>query len=403
MAISRRTPPEDCNGCYDSRTVLTAFSLATYRSRVTKVRQRLATAGLDALIVNMPDNINYLSGFDSLGFLWYQALLVTTKPTTPAFFTRNSEEPCVHELSALESATYYDIATQDPVELVANSLRDAGLANGRIGVELQAFTFLPDQYLRLRKYLPNARFEDASTIVCQERLIKTPQEIEYQRTAARMADCAMRAAFGALRPGISEVAVAGKIAAALGEAGSEYAAISPMVAAGRRSAMTHAMPSRQVISAGDVVIIELAGVCNRYHSILMRTAVVGRPSARVRETSELLAEAFRAAIDACKPGAPVGAPNKVCNSILNRLDLARTRVHRIGYSLGLAYPPTWLEALILDESVAAVLAPNMSFTIEPNLSLYDEGFGLKLGDTVLCTAGGPVGLSELPAAITVIE
>lgn len=383
--------------------MLTAFPLATYRSRIANVRKRLEASGLDALVVNMPDNINYLSGFDSLGFLWYQALIITARPSAPIFFTRNSEEPCVHELSAIESATYYDIATQDPIELVASALKNAGVAGGRIGLELQAFTFLPDQYLRLRKLLPSAQFEDVSSLVCQERLIKTPQEVEYQRTAARMADYAMKAAFTTLRPGISEVAVAGRIAAALGEAGSEYAAISPMVATGRRSAMTHAMPSRQVISTGDVVIIELAGVCNRYHSILMRTAVVGRPSARVRETSALLAEAFQAAVEACKPGAPVGGPNTLCNSILNRLNLSRTRVHRIGYSLGLAYPPTWLEALILDESVDATFAPNMSFTIEPNLSLYDEGFGLKLGDTVLCTAGGPVSLSELPPTLTVIE
>jgi Xaa-Pro dipeptidase len=88
---------------------------------------------------------------------------------------------------------------------------------------------------------------------------------------------------------------------------------------------------------------------------------------------------------------------------LNRLNLAGARVHRIGYSLGLAYPPTWLEALVLDESVDDVFAANMSFSIEPNLSFYQEGFGLKLGDTVLCTERGSVSLSELPPALTVID
>ena len=42
----------------------------------------------------------------------------------------------------------------------------------------------------------------------------------------------------------------------------------------------------------------------------------------------------------------------------------------------------------------------MSFTIEPNLSLYEEGFGLKLGDTVLCTSAGSESLSELPPVLT---
>ena len=383
--------------------MLTSFSMQTYAQRVANVRKRIAARGFDALVVNMPDNINYLTGFDSLGFLWYQALFLTTQPSTPWFLTRNCEEPCVKELSSIELAAYYDIASQDPVELVARAIIDAGLQRGRIGLELAAFTLSPEQYLRLRKCVPDATFEDASTVVCEERLIKTPQEIAYQRSAARMADYAMKAAFNSLKPGVSEVAVAGAAASALGEAGSEYAAISPMVATGRRSTMVHAMPSRQVISAGDVVIIELAGVCNRYHSILLRTAVVGKPTARVRQTSDLLAEAFKGAIDVAKPGSPVGGPNTVCNSILNRLNLAGNRVHRIGYSLGLAYPPTWLEALVLDESVEEVFAPNMSFTMEPNLSFYEEGFGLKLGDTVLCTERGSVSLSDLPPTLTVID
>lgn len=382
--------------------MLTAFSLATYRDRQKKLRARIKNKNLDALIVNFPDNINYLTGFDSLGFLWYQALVVSDKVQPALFFTRTSEMPCVHELSAIEDAVYYNIATQDPLELVAKALIDAGHGKGRIGIETHAFTFSPDQFLRLQKYLPDATLVDASTAVAEERLIKSPQEIEYQRSAARMADYAMKRAFEAIRPGRSEVEIAGEIAMALGEAGSEYSAISPMVATGRRSTMTHAMPHRQVVSVGDVVLIELAGVCNRYHSILMRTAVVGNPSARVKDVSDLLTESFNAAMDAAKPGLPVGGTNTACNKVLNRMDLAKTRVHRIGYSLGLAYPPSWLEAMMLDEADDHVFEPNMSFSVEPNLSLYDEGFGLKLGDTVLCTDKGSASLSELPPTLTIL-
>lgn len=382
--------------------MLTAFSLATYRERQRKVQERLSRANLDALVVTAPDNINYLSGFDSLGYLWYQALIVSKKLPQPFFLTRTSELPCVQELSALETSTYYDIATQDPLELVARALTDAGLGSARIGLEMHSFTLSPVQYLRLQGLLPKATLLDSSSLVADERLIKSPEEIAYQRTAARMADAAMQAGLRAVRPGVSEVQIAGEMSRALGEAGSEYAAISPIVTAGRRSTMTHAMPQRQVISAGDVVILELAGVCNRYHAVLMRSAVVGKPNARVREVADVLTEAFLAAIDAAKPGAPVGNANTACNKVLNRLDLARARVHRIGYSLGLAYPPSWLEAMIVDEADEHHFAPNMSFTIEPNLSLYEEGFGLKLGDTVLCTRGGTESLSELPPVLTLL-
>jgi len=383
--------------------MLTAFPAHTYKKRIEAVKRRLAEQQLDALIVNYPDNINYLTGFDSLGFLWYQALLIAPTLTEPLFITRTSEAPCTWELSCIQQAQFYDIAQQDPLHLLADYLSNAGLAQANIGLEMSAFTFSAQNYLALQRHLPKAQFKDASLIIAEERLIKTEEEINCQRNAARMADQGMRAAFAALRPGISEVEVAGIVAQALGQAGSEYAAISPMCASGRRSSMTHAMPQRQTISQGDLVILEHAGVCNRYHAILMRTAVIGKPSARVREVANLLSEAFNAAIEAAKPGVPVGEANRRCNEVLNRLNLAKTRVHRLGYSLGLAYPPTWLEAMMIDEADPHQFQTNMSFSIEPNLSLYHEGFGLKLGDTVLCRKDGSASLSELPPELVIID
>jgi hypothetical protein len=45
----------------------------------------------------------------------------------------------------------------------------------------------------------------------------------------------------------------------------------------------------------------------------------------------------------------------------------------------------------------------MSFSLEPNLTLQDEGFGIKLGETVECTADGAVSLSRLPHELVVID
>jgi len=380
-----------------------AFGLDTYAERTARVMKRLAAARIDALIVNMPDNLHYLTGFDSLGYLWYQALLLSPGLDAPTFVTRTTEEPCTWETSCVRRAKFYDIARQDPIKRVAGLLAEAGVGDGRIGVETSAFTMLPRQWDRLRDLLPEATFVDASTLVAEERLIKSPAEIAYQRAAGQMADAGLTAGLGALCPGISEVEVAGVIAQALGEAGSEYAAIPPMVASGPRSAMIHAMPSGRSLALGDVVAIELAGVCRRYHAVIMRTAVVGRPSTRLREVAACLAEGFDAALAAARPDAAAGAPDQACNARLARLDLVPARAHRIGYSLGIAYPPTWLEAMVLDESDSHRLAVGMSFTLEPNLSLPAEGFGVKLGETALCTAEGGESLSALDHHLIVVD
>ena len=380
-----------------------AFSLQTYQRRVERTLASLETEGLEALIVNMPDNINYLCGFDSIGYLWYQALVVSPALDAPVFFTRTTEEPCTWETSAVQDARFYDISTTDPIDMVADLLVERGLGDRRIGVEMQAFTLLPAQWERLKDRLPEAQLVDASTLVAELRLVKSAREIDYQRKAARMADAAMKACFEALRPGISEVELAGVASGALAAAGSEYAAIPPMVTSGPRSTMIHGMASRRSIGDGDVVIIELAGTCRRYHGVLMRTAVLGEPSVRLQQISDCMRQAMRASLTALEPGAKPGAANHACNAVTDRLGISANRAHRIGYSLGIAYPPTWLEAMILDDPDPHTVAAGMSFTIEPNLSFYEEGFGYKVGDTVLVTEQGSQSFSELDHGLLVVR
>jgi Xaa-Pro aminopeptidase len=382
--------------------MLLPFNLDEYAGRLHRVKQRLADSGLAAAIVTLPDSLNWLTGYDTIGYLWTQALIVPVVGE-PVFITRTSEEPGFNETSSLSSAIFYDIASDDVVDLIARAVAELGAGAGRVGVELQAFTFLPGQWDRLRAALPRATWTDTTWMVAECRLVKSPAELAYQRQAAQMADHAMRAALEALRPGISEVEVAGRAAKALGDAGSEYAAIPPMCASGRRSALVHAMPKRLTMGLGDVVCLELGASVHRYHAIVMRTAVLGRPGQRLREVHDCTAEGLQAALAAAVPGAKADAPDTACNQVLARLDLVRRRCHRIGYSIGVAYPPGWLEPMTLVAGDPHTLAAGMSFSLEPNLTLQDEGFGIKLGETVECTADGAVSLSRLPHELVVID
>ncbi len=210
-----------------------AFDVATYRERIERVRQVLRERQIDAALVTMPDSIHWLTGFDTIGYLWTQALLVDQSDVEPTLHTRTTEQPGVLATSWLTTGVFYDIAQVDPMEVQAQSLRARGLDKGRVAVDMQAFTFLPASWERLKRALPDADFVDGSEIVPELRLIKSPAELAYQRQAAAMADYAMREAFAALRPGISEVELAGIVSRALGEAGSEYAAIPPMVVSAR--------------------------------------------------------------------------------------------------------------------------------------------------------------------------
>lgn len=372
-----------------------AFPLATYRQRLADVQQRMRDRGLDAMLVSIPDSVYWLTGVDSVGYLWPQALVVPARAgSEPIFVTRTTEEPGVDACSWLAERRFYDISTKDPVDAIIEGVHELG-ALERVGIEEDAFTMLPSTHRRITQAFPGVVWEDCSYVVPEARLVKTPAELAYQRQAAQIADSAMLATIEAVRPGVSELELAGIAAAALGAAGGEHAAIPPMVVSGERSALVHCMAGRRTVGVGDVVCIELAGVVNRYHAVLMRSVVVGTPSARVLEVADLQRASHAAAIAACAPGRAVHEPEAAARAVLEPAGLHGNRCHRIGYSLGVAYPPGWLEPMTMVEGDEHVFAPGMSFTVEPNLHLPAEGFGLKLGDTVECTADGPRNLSAL--------
>jgi Xaa-Pro aminopeptidase len=379
-----------------------AFDLDVYAERQQRVLDRMRDQGMDALVVNLPDNLYYLTGNDSIGYIWRQALILSPALEEPIFVTRSVEEPVVWQTSTVRRAVFYDIITTDPIQVEADLLRQHDLEKGRIGLELQAFTFLPAQYERLTAALPEVDFVDASELVAEERVIKSPQEVAYQRQAGQMADYAMAVVMEALRPGMTEAQLAGIASKALGDAGSELSAIPPLVQTGRRTTMGHALPMNVPIAVGDLVAIEFAGVCRRYHAPILRSAFVGRPPDRLEEDFACLKEAVVAATQAARAGTPVTEPDRATNAVLARRGLDKRRMHRLGYSIGIAYAPTWLEPMVLAEPDTHTLVPNMSFTIEPNLMNLDEGWGFKLGNTVLCTEDGGVPLTTFPLDLHVV-
>lgn len=383
------------------------FSIPTYLDRLERVRARMRARNLDAIIVTKPESIFWLSGYDCISYSHLQGLIITVGGGDPHFFTRTTEEPSFWETSWLRAARFYDIEKEDPVKVLSGILSDLGLSSSKIGVNLQAtsktVSMLPGQWDILRGDFPEATWVDSTDLVMEEQLIKSVAERGYQWQAAQMADYALNAAVAAIRPGMSEIELMAIAAKALADVGSEYVALPPMVVSGSRSALVHGMATQKTIVLGDPICIELGASVNRYHAIVMRTVVLGRPSSRMVEVAACLKDGLEAAIASVKPGVPVGVPDEVCNERLDRLDLRRRRDHRMGYSLGLAYPSGWMEPPMLIKGDSHKFAPGMVFSLEPNISLQDEGFGLKLGETVMCTEDGAVSLTSIPKDLIVID
>ena len=52
------------------------FLKSEYHDRLARVRDTMATRGLDALVIGGPANINWLTGYDALSFYTLQMILI---------------------------------------------------------------------------------------------------------------------------------------------------------------------------------------------------------------------------------------------------------------------------------------------------------------------------------------
>jgi Xaa-Pro dipeptidase len=361
------------------------FPVEEFRERLARVRKAMAARGLDALLVHTPENIYYLSGYQTPGYYCYQCLLVPAN-ADPIHLSRAQEETNVKARSWLERSRSY-LDHEEPIELTAATLRDTGLARARLGVEKISWFLTVANFERLQALLPDAAFPDASGLVEACRAVKSEREIACIRQAARAAEAGMEAGLAAIREGATEDEVAAEIQRALTLLGSEYPSLPVFVASGVRSSFAHATWSGRRIERGDPVLVEISGCVKRYSAALMRSAVAGPPSAELEKMADVSREALEAMLAAIRPGRPLGEVWQVWADVLDRNGFFSCK--RTGYSIGVNFPPDWGEGYILSfkRGEARLLEPDMTFHIPSMVKIFGLA-DMGTSETVRVTPGG---------------
>src|SRR5690625_5654525 len=90
------------------------------------------------------------------------------------------------------------------MDVVATVLEERNLANKAIAAEFYAYYFTAKNYLQLTKRLPNARFVDGTNIVNWIRIIKSDQEIQLIKKAAKIASAAMKKGIEKINTGVRQ-------------------------------------------------------------------------------------------------------------------------------------------------------------------------------------------------------
>lgn len=362
---------------------------------------------MEVLLLTDPANMNYLSGYDAWSFYVHQMLVVILEEEQPIWIGREQDvngarlTTWIHQDNLIPYPDeYVQSLEKHPMDFIADCLTQIGQADRLTGVEMDSYYFTAQAYERLKKGMPSARFQDCTLLVNRVRMVKSDQEIAYMRKAAKIAERAMQVALESIAPGVRECDVAAAIfhaqVSGMPHFGGDYPAIVPLLPAGEKTSTPHLTWTDRTYKQGDTVLVELAGCHRRYHSPLARTAVIGPPSPLVRDLAEAVIEGLNTTLDAVKPGMTCEEVERVWRESIAKNGWLKES--RMGYSVGLNYPPDWGEhTASFRPGDRTILQPNMTFHMIPGM--WFDSYGVELSETFCVTENGCEVLADYPREI----
>lgn len=329
-----------------------AFPLAEYKARHRRLQKAMSEANVDVLFLTAPESMNWLTGYAAE---WYQGQSSTMFQPISGVAVSVDADHWIHFDQDMESVLIGHTTVSNDVRLVrheeegpefiARELKAEGWTDGKVfGIE--KFSARPNrgysEKFQAAIEAAGATVVDITKLARGARRIKSPAEIAATRRAQQIADIGMRAAYETIAPGVTELEVYGEIVRAMARAGGENPGITMPVSAGRKSPCVHGLASRRVIMPGDIVIVDVSGVYNRYHANMARTFSVGEPDQAVAARCEQIYGAMDLIQGMVRPHLPVRDLLNELKAYYGETGLLEESWWIGGYELGIAFPPDWV-------------------------------------------------------------
>jgi ectoine hydrolase len=387
------------------------FPAAELARRVADTKLRMERAGLDLILCQDPANMCWLTGFDGWSFYVPQCVLVHVAEERPIWFGRAQDAKSARMTTGLPEASivpYSERLVQHPLEHpydeLAELIRARGWGGARIGVEMDAHYYTARCHAHLVAGLPQATIVNNGDLVNWARLVKSDAELALMREAGRICSHAMSRALATMRPGVPQHHVIAEIyhAQIMGVpgAGGDYAAICPLMPVGEGTSTPHLTWTDQPLPGSGLAILEIAGVRRRYHAALTRTVHFGKPPAAIVDVAKAVVDGVEAGLEAARSGNTAEQVEAAWQAVLRRNGLRKES--RVGYPIGLAYPPDWGERTVsLRPGDRTELRPGMCFHLMAGVWL--DAFGVAISESFVVTDKGGDRLCDVARELIVID
>jgi Xaa-Pro dipeptidase len=374
------------------------FSREEFADRQAQVREALEERGLDGLIVSRIEDQYWLCGLDTDGFVIFHAMFIGTGGQL-THVTRTADLASIDYSSLCKDVRIWEDAEGNPKSRAIKEMLDShGMRGKRIGIQLDTFGLLPNLYLELKDALDGwCELVDASDLIRMMRIVKSPQELEYQRQAGRVLDEARARAVELTVPGAYEGQIFGQVYQVMWEHGADIPANRLPMGRGEKAMNVRYATGLGHVGENDQVTYEMGLGWRHYHVAEMLTVLTGpRVDERHLAMHSACVEALAAVQDTLRPGKTLGEVFEVHRATFARHGWEHAILRACGYPMGATFPPDWMEHPMIYRDNSFVLGENMVFFTHMILSDQRSGLIMSLGETSIITGNGPEVITHVP-------
>jgi Xaa-Pro dipeptidase len=373
------------------------FERTEFDRRLSAAGRALIARGLDGLLMFHQESMYYLTGYDTIGFCFFQCLFLGADGRL-ALLTRSADLRQARHTSLIEDVRIWkDAQCADPAVQLRDMLEGLGARGARLGIETNAYGLTHFNGKRVEAALDGfCTLVDVSSLIDELRAVKSQAELACARRAGVLADAALKAGLEQIRPGADEAWVLAAMQAAILAGGGDYPASEFVIGSGEDALLCRYKSGRRVLSDNDQLTLEFAGAWRRYHAALMRTVVIGTPRPLHLRMAEVCQEALAECETKLRPGYTAGEVFEAHARVMDAHGMAAHRLNACGYSLGARFTPSWMDPPMFYQGNSFVLGADMVFFAHMILMDSESGTAMTLGRTYILTERAPEPLSAAP-------
>lgn len=367
----------------------------THLLRIKNCAQLMREASINVLLLTKPSNMFYLTGDGRLC-----AYAMITETGVVALGVPKTDMNDVTQQAVFDHLVGFEDEV-GMIHSIAHYFEQFGIKSGVVGLEN---TFLTQSMVAMLTH-PHAKpsevtTKDCTPIMSRLRIVKNSAEVVRIQAAGLVAAIGMGAAIKAVKAGVTESRIAGEAEYAMRAAGAEDF-WRTYISSGPRTNIAHGISTGRKLERGDLVMIDIHPIVNNYSADICRTVCVGEATAEQEAAYALYLKALKAAINKARPGVGVTELDDTLHGIIKDAGqgehLFGPTLHGVGIDFEEAPLPPG-HAFFHGEKAPAPLAEGVVVAIG-NCGLYTGPWGVRIEDTVVVKAEGPLVLTEYPYSL----